>query len=92
MCKLHDYGRDLSANLATKLAQCSFTSNVQDFISDTQQDFHFTPLSFCFEASFIIITKFTLLLLSGFFIQCYDIFGLLLLCHFASLKFYDLLC
>lgn len=91
MCKLHDYGRHLSANLAMKLAQCSFIKYVQHFIADTQQDFHFTPLSFCSEASFIIMTKFTLPLLSEFFIQCY-IFGLLLVCHFVSLKFYDLLC
>lgn len=59
ICKLHDYGRNMPVNLAMKLVQCSFTSNVQHSISDTQQDFDFTPLSFCSEVFFIIMSKFT---------------------------------
>lgn len=75
MCKLHDYDSHLSADLAMKLAQCSFTRNVQPSVADTQRDFLFTPLSFYSEAAFIILTKFTLPLLSEFFIQRYYIFG-----------------
>lgn len=87
MCKLYDYGRHLSPNLAMKLAQCSFTRNVQHFNADTQRDFISHLYIFALKLSSIMMTKFALPDISECFIQCDNIFGLLPFCQFASLMF-----